>query len=61
MCKKAIKKTTSKHSNCKRAKLLNKDGKELMASCIEHMAKKIVASGDGSGWTPRGVVENLLL
>jgi hypothetical protein len=25
------------------------------------MAKKIVASGDGSGWTPRGVVENLLL
>jgi hypothetical protein len=40
--------------------LLSKGSKEFMASCIVHVAKKIVASRDGSGRTRRGVAEKLL-
>jgi len=58
--KKTTKKTTSKRSNHKRIKVLSKDGKEFMTSCIDHIAKKVIASRDGSGRTPRGVADNLL-
>jgi hypothetical protein len=55
--KKPIKK--SNKSNCSRAKLLSKDGKEFIASCVEHIAKKNLASRDGSGRTSHGVAEKL--
>jgi hypothetical protein len=59
--KKTTKKTTSKCSNHECIKeVLSKDGKEFMTSCIDHIAKKVIASRDGSGWTPRGVADNLL-
>jgi hypothetical protein len=58
--KRTTKKTTSKRSNHKRIKVLSKDGKEFMTSCIDHIAKKVIASRNGSGRTPRGVADNLL-
>ncbi len=56
----AKRKTSKNKTICKSAKALSKDGKEFMASCVEHIAKKIVTSRSGTGRTPRGFAEKLL-
>jgi hypothetical protein len=51
----------TKATSAKRSASLSVNPKEFMAQCIQHIAKKIVASKDAlGGRTPRGVAEKLL-
>jgi hypothetical protein len=54
-------KKATKARSAKRSASLSVNPKEFMAQCVQHIAKKIIASKDAlGGRTPRGVAEKLL-
>ena len=54
-------KKATKARSAKRSASLSINPKEFMAQCVQHIAKKIIASKDAlGGRTPRGVAEKLL-